>query len=189
MNPTMASITGRSRADELRAAFDATFAAPASPEVQQAVLVLLRAGESLLAVRREAMSGFARPSSFVRTPGRSPAFSGIYDLRGDLYPVWSLSALLDRGAAVPAAPAWLVLTRCGDGTACAFGCEALDGLVIVAEQSISLQPGADGRGALGRTAVQVGPRFVPLVDIPLLQEEVRRNLDSLRQITSPSSLP
>lgn len=162
----------------LRAAFDATFAAPLpSPPPATVALLLVQAGGERLALKRAELTGLARGENLVRTPGCSPAFLGLAEVHGALYPVWSLALLLGR----PGAPAgWLVLAEARRAAPCAFACEAFAGMIFAPEASVVGPGRRDGPAGFAPTTVPWGHELVPIVDLPALQADIRKRQESMQ---------
>jgi purine-binding chemotaxis protein CheW len=114
----------RARVVELRRAFDESFSRP--PHVQEAQPVLLlgvREGQARFAVPVEALAGVhpcGRIAALPGAPGASPALAGV---RGRIYAVHRLAALLG-GAGAEGPARWLLLARASEPIALAV--EAID---------------------------------------------------------------
>jgi chemotaxis signal transduction protein len=121
-------VTGR--AEELRRAFDRSFAEPpaaaAAPHVD---LLAIRAGETPLALRVAEVTGLVADKAITPVPSAFPELVGVAGFRGAIVPVWRLAPLLGLRADGP--PRWMVLVASGSDTfALAF--EHLDGHLRVA---------------------------------------------------------
>ncbi len=83
------------RAEEMRLAFDRSFAA--APDAASAAtedILSIRMGEARCALRIAEIRGVFADKKVTRIPGRSPALLGIAGFRGTIVPVYALSALL-----------------------------------------------------------------------------------------------
>lgn len=166
------------KARELRLAFDATFAAPPPPPLPPTVaLLLVRAGGELFAVKRAEMTGFMRGEAVVPTPARSPAFLGLAELRGGLYPVWSLAVLLDRPAAPADATCWLLLAGTA-GATCAFACEAFEKMIFVPETAVGGAVRRDAPAGLTPAVVAWDSARAALIDLPALLADIWKRKES-----------
>lgn len=175
---TLQQLPPSAKARELRLAFDATFAAPHPPPPPPAVAVLLvRAGGELFAVKRAEMTGFVRGEAVVPTPARSPAFLGLAELRGGLYPVWSLAALLDRTAAPAGGAGWLLLAETA-GARCAFACEAFEKMIFVPEAAVTGTSRRDTSAGFTPAVVPWGAARAALVDLPALLADIWKRKES-----------
>jgi chemotaxis signal transduction protein len=96
------------RLDELRDSFDSSFTRP--PPVQRdpgEALLRLRVGGTSLVVRLADLSGLHLMPRLVRLPGAPASVLGLGGLRGQLFAVHDLAALL--GLASGESPGWLLL--------------------------------------------------------------------------------
>jgi hypothetical protein len=99
-------------ATTLARAFDATFAAPADTEVEEAESLLgIRVAGDPYAIPVGDIVGLAASGRIVPVPSRAPALLGLAGVRGRALPVYSLATLLGYPHAGEPVP-WLVL--CGD---------------------------------------------------------------------------
>lgn len=163
-----------SKAREYRDAFDATFAAPPPPPAPPTVaLLLVRADDTLFAVKRVEMTGFVRGENIAPAPGRAAAFLGLTEIRGEIYPVWSLAGLLGRPLPAPGSPCWLVLAQAAGGAPCAIACAAVEKLVFVPEAGLTApsRPGA-------RVVAPWGSALVPVIDLPALLADIWQRKES-----------
>ncbi|TAL03793.1 MAG: chemotaxis protein CheW [Rhodospirillaceae bacterium] len=88
LRPTM-------RAEELRHAFDRTFAEP--PGIDTALkenLLAIRLGRAAYALRLSEIGGVYSEKKVTRVPASSPALLGIASFRGTVMPVYDLHILL-----------------------------------------------------------------------------------------------
>ncbi|MBS0631941.1 MAG: chemotaxis protein CheW [Verrucomicrobia bacterium] len=163
-----APLPSSTKAREYRDAFDATFAAPPPPPAPPVVaLLLVRVDGSLFAVRRSEMTGFVRGDAIAPAPGRASAFLGLAEMRGEIYPVWSLAGLLGRPLPPPGSSCWLVLVQNSAGAPCALACAAVDKLIFVPESDLTA-PARPGAPALAPW----GAESVPVVDVPALLADI-----------------
>lgn len=166
------------KARELRLAFDARFADPPPPPPPPTVaLLLVRAGGELFAVKRTEMTGFMRGDSVVLTPSRSPAFIGLAELRGGLYPVWSLAALLGRPVAPAGATCWLLLAEMS-GATCAFACDAFEKMIFVPEAAVTGGTRRETPAGFTPAVVSWDAVRATVVDLPALQAEIWKRKES-----------
>jgi chemotaxis signal transduction protein len=136
-------------ADEMRRAFDASFAAP--PRTLAAVdeAILVRARGLVCGFATSGLRGLVRAPRVVPLPSLEAAVVGIVGIGGAIVPVLSLATLLGAVDGARAAPTWLVLV--GDEAASvALGVDHVDG---------------PGRApALGDEPPAAAPRFVRVVE-------------------------
>jgi purine-binding chemotaxis protein CheW len=158
------------RAEELRAHFDAAFAEP-PPEAApaQVDLLAIRCGEHGFALRLAEVISVHTERKVVATPSPSPQLLGLAGVRGLVFPVYDLGALL--GQAPSPAPRWLALVRVRAPFALGFDSfeqhlrVPTDDVVTASQDAPVAHP--FGGGSV-RTAS--GPR--PLIDLPALFEAV-----------------
>ena len=109
-------------ADELRAAFDRTFAeAPRAPLAEAEVLVL-HAGGRPCAIARDELAALQIDLPIVALPSPAPALLGVTSFRGELMPVWDLGQLVHDEPA--RGRRWCAIAR---GETAAFAFDHLDG--------------------------------------------------------------
>lgn len=170
------------KARALRETFDAAFASPPPPPPpEQTALLLLRVGGERIAVKRSEITGLIRAENFVPAPGRLPAFLGLAGVRGELYPVWSLAALLGRAETVGAA-GWFVLAATREAEPCAFVCDAFERLIFMDEVRLVV-PAPELRRGLVQALVPWDAALAPVVDLPALLEEIHQRRESLQPNT------
>ena len=99
-----------SRAEQLRAAFDAGFAAP-RPEAAAPTTDLLRfrIGGQVRALRLAEIASLHADLPITHLPATTPAMLGVSMVRGALIPIYDAGRLL--GVAPMTHPRWIVLTR------------------------------------------------------------------------------
>ncbi|MGE0709808.1 MAG: chemotaxis protein CheW [Planctomycetota bacterium] len=175
----------------LRAAFDASFAAPrAAPPVGRVELLALRCGGEPFALRRAEVAAVERGLSVVPPPGGPPGLRGLAARRGRLLAVWDLAALVTRAERGPADGAepqgahgapWLLVSAREPGLA--FACAAFEGLHAVEPSQLracippspsSREVWDEGHGA---------PR--PVLEGEALLDLVRRRAGSQRRSHGP----
>lgn len=145
----------------LRAAFDATFAAPARGARRDLVpLLAIRAGGEAVAVRLLETAGLLPAKAIVPAPSRRPEVLGVCGHRGAVLPVFSLARLL--GLAEEGEARWMLLAGREERVALAFG--ALDGHVLVPPSALQRNAGE----AVGHLAevVEIEGAGRPVVSIP-----------------------
>jgi chemotaxis signal transduction protein len=177
MNPAPpASLSPK--ADQLRQAFDATFAVPPPPPAPPVrVFLLVRVAGELFALQRDRLAGIARGQAVARAPGKSRAFLGLVEAQHRFHPVWSLAGLLGREMSPRVETAWLLLAEIA-GANCAFACEAVEQMIFTPESDL-VPPARPGEPARARTA----GGLVPIIELAALHAEI------LQRNPSPSTRP
>jgi chemotaxis signal transduction protein len=130
------------RADEMRSAFDRSFAV--ARRVAAAVghdLIAVRIGSEPFAIRLAEVSGLFAERKITRLPGSNSALLGIAGFRGAVVPVYDLRALLRQTGTQ--APRWLVIAAAAP---VAFAFDAFEGHLRAAADAIlkQQQPQAHG---------------------------------------------
>lgn len=154
-----------STAAELRRAFDASFAAPASAERSKLEDVLaIRIGGDPYALRLSEIAGLYTDRQPVALPGPVAELLGVVAIRGLLAPAYDLAALLGY----PPAPnsRWLVLARVRQFVALAFA--SFESHLRLPEDSFAQhENGCDGRNAQHlRGSVRAAGILRPLIYVP-----------------------
>ena len=160
----------RDRADELRAEFDATFAAPsASAETTSVDVLLVRAGGVPYVIVRADVSGLYADLVVVSVPTRAPELLGLAAIHNVVVPVYAIERLVGS-ARSPAAPRWLVAIR-----TLALAFEAFDGYRRVASL-----PVAPASGHL-RGVVEVDGELRPILDIESVLTTISRRTAAAKE--------
>ncbi|MQA29588.1 MAG: chemotaxis protein CheW [Luteitalea sp.] len=158
------------RADELRQAFDHSFAlAPASQTDTAIVQTLLtvRVGSQPYAVRLAELSGLYVDKPVTWLPGPVPELLGVAGLRGTILPVYDLGMLLGRPRA--ATPRWLLMTA---GTPVGLAVEDFDGYLSVRLEAIVPEVRAEARQRHVREVVRTADLVLPLVSLASVLESI-----------------
>lgn len=155
--------------ERMRAEFDEAFAAPrAGGNGAGEMLVAIRAAGRGYALRMSQIAGLARDRKIVAIPSPLPELLGLAGVRGELVPVYSLSAWLGHGR--EPTTRWLALCGTGERAGLAFG---------EIEGQISIQPGqlVAGAGDAGehvRDWLRVDGENRPIVDVGSILEGIQR---------------
>lgn len=119
---------------ELRRAFDASFAAPArANEAEGELFLSIRSGGQSFAVRLGDIAGVHECHKIVALPGSAPTLAGLAGIRGRLYAVHVLSALL--GIDAPSEKVQWLLIAAGEEPL-ALGVESIEACVEVAPDEL-----------------------------------------------------
>ncbi|WP_438030043.1 chemotaxis protein CheW [Sorangium sp. So ce233] len=143
------------RLDELRAAFDASFAAPALTRAEEPARALaIRAGDRRLVARIEELAAVEPCRRIVPLAGGPPGLLGLAGLRGRLVAVYDLAALVggrpragtaDGGAAAGPAPRWLLV--CAESPEIALAIDEIEGHARLPREGAGPAAGERGEGA------------------------------------------
>jgi purine-binding chemotaxis protein CheW len=155
----------RSRAADMRKAFDRAFAEPPPPEAEASGDYLgIRIGGTAYAVALSEIGAVFADKKIAPLPSGASELLGVAGVRGDIVPVFSLGALLGQGGGDK--PRWLVLAR-GGGAGFAF--DSLDGHLRIPLAQIA--PAASPTGFILANAV-TGKEARPIVSIASLMEHL-----------------
>jgi purine-binding chemotaxis protein CheW len=161
-------------AAELRRRFDESFAAPPAARAAdlERLLLLRIAGEGYALALAE-VAGLAAGRTITRIPSRIPEVLGLAALRGIIFPVLDLAALLGHGGS-GGQPRWLVIVRGLEPLALGFdGFERYLELPRAELHGVASQDPAASRSyvhALARARDQLWA----VLDLASLSETVRR---------------
>jgi purine-binding chemotaxis protein CheW len=148
------------RAQELRDAFDRTFAEPVRPHADPAEdLFGVVLADARYAVRLADASGLFIDKRIVRAPARAANFLGIAGFRGAIMPVFDLSAMMGHPRATAAR--WLFVAA---GTSIALAFDAFDGHLRVPRTAFAPIDGKAGHGRFVRTIVRLGGEARAVID-------------------------
>ncbi len=170
------------RARELAVAFDLAFTAPrpADPGERVALLAVRVAGQPF-ALAQAGVRALDRGRPLVVPPGaHSPTFVGLAGVRGQLFAVHDLAALLelDAGAPTEAGERWLALAADEPGLALAF--ERLDGQHLVAATALREAEAGPARAFAPRVWIDPSGGLRPVLEMSALAAEVRRRVGAQR---------
>jgi purine-binding chemotaxis protein CheW len=158
----------RSRAADMRKAFDRAFAEPPPPEAEAAADYLgIRIGGIAYAVALSEIGAVFADKKIAPLPSGASELLGVAGVRGDIVPVFSLGALIGQGGG-DEKPRWLVLA--GGGRA-GFAFDVLDGHLRIPIAQIAAV--ASPKGFVTANAV-IGKEARPIVSIASLMEHLER---------------
>lgn len=154
-----------STADELRRAFDASFAAAIADRASsdEDVLSIAIAGRPY-ALRLSEIAGLFAGRTIVRVPSRHPEQLGLAGFRGAIVPVFDLAALLELPRA--SSPRWIVIAA-RSRVGLAF--DALEGHRRIAPGDI-----AASNEQAGPEVVRDGDRLIPIVRLASVLARIER---------------
>ncbi|HKE18019.1 MAG TPA: chemotaxis protein CheW [Kofleriaceae bacterium] len=167
-----------SRAEQLRRAFDDSFAhAEATAQSERVELLIIRVGPDPHAIRLSETGGVFADRRITRVPGPLPELAGLVSLRGALVPVYDLRLLLGYGSGPPLR--WLVLDA---GGALGLGFDQVDGHLVASPAAIVAEPGgANGAGGRARHVVELpSGGCAPLLSVAALAEDIEARVRRTR---------
>lgn len=150
-----------SRALEMRAAFDGSFAQ--APRVEQESLhdfLAIRVGPDAYAIRVADSSGLFADRRITRLPSADPTFLGIAGVGGAVVPVYELGVLL--GYPPTQTLRWLLLVG---GATLAFALEAFDGHLRLPKTALAAHGGQRRSRDFIREVLNVAGSARPIVQI------------------------
>lgn len=158
------------RLGELRASFDASFAAPAASERAAAVrLLAIRIGGDPYLVRLDQIDALERARRLVTLPSSPAVLLGLMGIRGALVPVFSLSRLVghDRAADEP----WVLF--CGGGAPVGLAASGFEGYRELAAHDLVVNA-SDGRRYVTALAETEGVA-TGVIDVPRVLADIKGN--------------
>lgn len=166
MNDAPSRLADRSQ--ELRLAFDRSFAAPAHLDTTpRENLLAIRAGSQVLALRLSEVGGLFADKKITRIPGRVATLLGIAGFRGVILPVYDLGMLL--GQAKAKASRWLVIAA---AVPIALAFEAFDGHLRISKDAI-FPEGAGERAGHVRDCVRMEGVVRPILSLPSVLDTIK----------------
>jgi chemotaxis signal transduction protein len=155
--------------DEIREAFDATFAAAPPDDRQEDVpLLAIRVGNDAVALRVHDTLGLLKAGRIVPVPSGRAELLGITGVRGAVIPVYSLARLTGRaeGESTP----WIVLAGAGERIGLAFA--EFQGHLRVPVGAVHAT--ASPRGTVAGL-VELTGQARPILDTPAIVRAITRN--------------
>jgi purine-binding chemotaxis protein CheW len=152
----------QSRAAELRAAFDRSFAVAARAGNQVSHdLIAIRVGDEPFAIRLADVAGLFADRKVTHVPGGYPAQLGIAGFRGALVPVFSLPLLF----ACPGGPVprWLVVAA---AVPVALAFDGFEGHLRMPAHAILPRQAPAPRCGMAPEFVRTGDVLRPLIHLP-----------------------
>ena len=163
MNVVDIAIAGR--AAELGAEFDRSFAQPAYTDDDHRIdIVTLRVATASYAVRISEIAGLFADIWITRCPSHVAEFRGLIGVRGALFPVYDLAALLGHSSGQPR---WILV---GKAAPVAFAFEAYDGHFRLSSKAIA----ARGAGQSTQAIASHNGNAWPIIDIANLIAAIRK---------------
>jgi purine-binding chemotaxis protein CheW len=156
------------RAQQLRSAFDRSFAAPAHLDTTpKEDLLAIRSGSQLLALRLSEIGGLFADKKITRIPGRIATLLGIAGFRGAILPVYDLGMLL--GQAKGKAARWLVIAA---SAPIALAFEEFDGHLRISKDAIVPQEAGE-RESYVRESARVEGILRPILNLSSILDAIR----------------
>ena len=168
-----------SKALELRNTFDRARAIPQSTGAVGQVegLLSIRVSGDPYAIRVSEISGLANDRKVVAFPSSIPELLGIAGIRGGLFSVYSLAALLGYGREADQAR-WLVL--CGAEESIGLAFSEFDGYLSVPLAQVYATDQRDAARAHVKHVVRAADLVCAVVSVPDLLELIKRRCDNSR---------
>jgi chemotaxis signal transduction protein len=156
------------RADELRLAFDRSFAEAVRHDIPQTEdLLAFRVGSEPYALRLSEVTGLFAARRITRLPGAT-AFLGIAGFRGSIVPAYDLQVLL--GLRRIETPRWLAIASAAP---VAFAFETFDGHLRVPRDTIMPEQAGEQLRRLTRDFASAGGPARPIVHLPSVLDAIR----------------
>jgi len=156
------------RAQQLRFAFDRSFAAAAHFDAApKEDLLAIRSGSQVLALRLAEVGGLFVDKKITQIPGRVATLLGIAGFRGAILPVYDLGMLL--GQAKGKASRWLVIAA---SAPIALAFEGFDGHLRISKDTVFPQEAGE-RAIYVRDCVRVEGVVRPILNLPSVLDTIR----------------
>lgn len=173
-----AAIERRLSGEELRLAFDASFAAPPrATQVELEDLLLIRVCGQGYALRSRELSGIFSLKKLTPLPCSTPELLGLVSVRGVLVPVFGLSHLLGYEPSTEPLR-WLSLVGTDEPIALAF--HAITDFKKVPLSALSVAADAAGSDAGGRITVSFEDQVRVVLGVPALVASIRQRVGRAR---------
>jgi chemotaxis signal transduction protein len=159
-----------SRALEMRAAFDRSFAEP--PRTEQAPLqdfLAIRVGTDPYAIRLTDISGLFVDRPITPLTSDDPAFIGIAGVRGTVVPVYDLGAFL--GYPPGGARRWLLLIG---GAVLALAFEAFEGHLRLPRAALATQVGQERSAVFVQEVLHAAGSVQPIVQVAAILQAIEQ---------------
>jgi purine-binding chemotaxis protein CheW len=171
----MNSPAGPEVLEELRRAFDQTFAAPAvRPADNLTTLITIRVAGQAFALHAKEITALAKRSRIVPVPSRVPELLGLAGVRGALVPVYDLAALLGLPRRA-GEPQWFVLAH--REAQLALAVDEIEGLAEIPKTDLFNDDASPSRDHV-RQLARIGTGTRALIDIPAIVETIRQHAGS-----------
>lgn len=159
--------------DDLRRAFDQTFAVPPPPPLAEleSVLVIWVDGASF-ALRVGELVGLEARRKIVALPLDTLAFLGLAGMKGQLVPVYSLASLLGYACERADEARWLAVCGAGDPVGLAF--TGLQGYVQVTRAALSALGEAERERGHVQGVLRLASETCYVLSIPSILAEINR---------------
>jgi chemotaxis signal transduction protein len=165
-------------AAELRRQFDESFAVPPlQRDGDVAALLLLSLGGQGYALELAEVAALAAERTIARVPSRVPEVLGLAALRGNVFPVYDLQALLGHGAA-GAQPRWLAVVRGPEPLALGF--DGFERYHELPRAEVRAATSSGDGGAYVRALVRASDRLWGVLDLGALAGALRQRMDKER---------
>lgn len=171
----MNSPAGPEVVEELRRAFDETFAAPIVHQPDDlATLIAIRVAGQAFALHATEITTLAKRGRIVPVPSRVPELLGLAGIRGAVVPVYDLGLLL--GLAERARePQWFVVIH--HEAKLALAVNEIEGLVEIRKTDLFTDETSQSRGQV-RQLARIGADTRAVVDVAAVVKTIRQHAGS-----------
>lgn len=157
------------RAEELRSAFDHTFAELPSTDVMlHENLLMLRLGEDSYIVRVAEIAGLFAGRPITSLPSPEPELLGIAGFRGTVVPIYDLSLILGKPRS--ASPRWFFLLA---GASAGLAFDQFEGHMRLARSALAPVDSTDTAHHYVREIAQTGAGTRPVIHLPSILETIK----------------
>jgi chemotaxis signal transduction protein len=157
------------RSEELRRAFDRSFAAPAHVDTAPTEdLLAIRTGSEAGAIRLSEIVGLFADKKITRVPSQVAALLGVAGFRGAIVPVYDLHILI--GHPMTKTARWLVIAS---GAPVAFAFEVFDGHLRISRDAIMGQEANEQTRKYVSGVVRIQDVVRSIVDLSAVLDAIR----------------
>jgi chemotaxis signal transduction protein len=157
------------RSEELRRAFDRSFAAPEHVDTAPAEdLLAIRTGSEAGAIRLSEIVGLFADKKITRVPSQVAALLGVAGFRGAIVPVYDLHILI--GHPMTKTARWLVIAS---GAPVAFAFEVFDGHLRISRAAIMGREASEQTRKYVSGVVRIHDVVRSIVDLSAVLDAIR----------------
>jgi chemotaxis signal transduction protein len=169
---TTSDASAAGRADELRRAFDRSFAEPPSEHVARFEdFLAITVGGDAFAIRLGEVAGLFADKAITPVPSAVAELVGVAGFRGAIVPVYDLRALLGYRTSEPSR--WLVLVA-AKGAPVALAFDHFEGQLRVPPEAVANDEKVGERAGRAREVIRVAGGTRSIVNISSVLEAVTR---------------
>lgn len=168
----------KSKAADLRQAFDLSFASPPSAREEVEDILTIRVAGDPYAIRLSEIAGLIVGRRVVPVPSVTPDLLGLAGIRGGLVPVFGLASILGCGQA-PGSPRWMILCGAEEPIALAFA--DFENYLRLPKSSFHEDGNPSTRSRYVKQAVSIQGVVRAVIGIPAIVAAIRSRIRPTRE--------